>query len=218
MDAITSTLSDIGGAGSGDNGWMSGIQKLLGGFGVVNNLIQSQRAQGQLGTADARSRQLFQLLNNPAAFRARISQLTAPLDQNLTRGVTDTTLADLSQRGLDPRSAPGIATSAVAQALAPYEQENIQQAVNLLMSQYGMSYDQALQMAQAYQSSATDTSGFWKMFNLQPPGDPALDPNQNVYGAGPDVTNPDMGGPITPPPLDVTQPLYAQPAFQGGAS
>lgn len=70
------------------------------------------------------------LLKNPAATQAFLKANTAPLNKQLVQSVGQDVNANTAARGLN--TSPGVSKSIFAEALAPYEQQNQQNAISLL--------------------------------------------------------------------------------------
>jgi hypothetical protein len=124
-------LSSIGSFVSG-----SGGKDLLAGAGLASNIASGvQNFQQQKQYSNAQS-YLSNLIQNPAAFAAASQKYTQPLNQGLISSVTNATNANLAEKGLGGSSA--ITQATLAQALAPYIQQNQQAGQNALLSTMGM--------------------------------------------------------------------------------
>ena len=89
----------------------------------LNNQYQQNEGQYQ----GLENQALSRITNTtPQQAAAQINSMTQPLNQQLIDSVTNPTQAYLAERGLS--QAPGIQASAIAQGLAPYEQQNQQLA------------------------------------------------------------------------------------------
>lgn len=147
-------------------------QPVMGGLGVVSNLIQGNRASSVQQNAINQQKQLMALVNDPAAFSAKIKSLQQPLSQGLTQGVGNGVQGYLAERGLS--SSPQISEEVMAQALGPFQQNEQQMAIQSLLSAYGLGQG-ATGQAVGASPGQIDTSGFWKM--LQERGNvPAANP------------------------------------------
>lgn len=153
---MSEVLSSITGALSGPTG--SGISKLaqllLGGAGIVGNITQSSAAAG-------RQKMLDELAKNPALLAQKIKALQQPLSTGLVQDVTNTTQAQLGERGLS--TSPQIAAAVEGQALAPYEVKAQEDAQNAFFQSLGLDVGGAHSLP----GPPSDTSGFWKLFQSQ---------------------------------------------------
>ena len=93
--------------------------------GNYNQQLQQQQQQG-----------------TPQQVGSLINQYTQPLNAALTSNVWNQVQGQLGQMGMT--QAPGVAAYNYAQALAPYYQQNVQQAANLMQQpiQYGLAEQQ----------------------------------------------------------------------------
>lgn len=145
---MSEALSSLGGSlgGGGGNGstpsWMKLLLGGLTGAGELSNILASrQRSQavsrllGQEKAAEALT---------PQQLSSRVSAATQPLSAGLTQSVGNVVQAEMGERGLS--QAPGIFSAGLAQALAPYYQQNQSTALQEVMKQLGLpiEYAQAL--------------------------------------------------------------------------
>lgn len=99
-------------------------------------------AGGEIGNIlEARKKSQYQnfindLMMHPEKLAAMAAKLQKPLDNSLVQGVTNTVQGDLAQRGLS--QAPGIFAATESQALAPYQQQNANTALQAVMSMLGL--------------------------------------------------------------------------------
>jgi hypothetical protein len=139
MEAITNLISNIGGyltnspAGgfSGGANW-GNIGKVLGVAGLGDQFITNWL--GQRKQNDYINQQL-KYQKNPQLAQNEITRMTQPLDQNLVAAVSNQVQGNLGSQGL--AESPNIMASVMAQALAPYNQQNMQQASQLWQSIHG---------------------------------------------------------------------------------
>lgn len=105
------------------------IPLITGGMGLTGNIINGVQ-QGQ---------QVKQMQNaenlSPAALASKVSSATQPLDQSLVNNVQNLVQADVASRGL--AESPGTFAATESQALAPFEQQNQQTAMQLILTQLG---------------------------------------------------------------------------------
>jgi len=106
------------------------IQTIMGGAGLVGNTINSVQ-QGQ----QVKKMQTNENLT-PQQLAAKVAGATQPLDQSLVNNVQNLVQADVAQRGL--AESPGTFSATESQALAPFEQQNQQTALQLILTQLGM--------------------------------------------------------------------------------
>lgn len=220
MQALSGIIGQITQGMGGQTG-----QGLMGLLGMGENIFSKIMQWRAMSQAKQQQEQLQKLISNPSLLSARIRQATQPLDQNLTRTVTDQTLADLATRGLNPQTAPGTTQQAVAQALAPYEQQNVNAATQMIMQTLGLPFESAMALAKQWGGSGTDTSSIWKNLFSQQGGtfdpsvggvsDPALGTISGIPSSGgvntPDPTAPDITLPGSTPPIFDEQ--GSQPTF-----
>lgn len=175
-------------------GGMGGLEKILGGFGTFEQVMNKIKMQKALSQMMSQQKLLAKYAANPSLLSAKAASAAQPLDQNLSRTVTDQTLADLTQRGLTTTSAPGVTQQAVAQALAPYQQHNLDIATQMLMSTMGMPYQAALSTASMLMNDPTDNSGFWDLFQKNAPINVPTDTASPTPPIFPGSGLPDSGG------------------------
>ena len=113
-------------------GSLSSIVPLLSigtmGAGLIGNILNA-RTQSQ-AISD------LQKQENPTLLAKEVAGATAPLNTGLVQGVENQVQGSLASQGL--AEAPGIQASVLAQALAPYEQQNQQTALQLVLAQLGI--------------------------------------------------------------------------------
>lgn len=112
---------------------MNNLPALLSGgsFGVgeVGNIIEAQKQASY-------QNYIMNLMKNPAAFAALVTKMTQPLNQGLTQAVGNQVQGNLAERGLS--QAPGIFAATESQALAPYYQQEQNQATSALLQLLGL--------------------------------------------------------------------------------
>lgn len=118
------------------------------GAGFAQNFLANRQAQNK-------TNKVLDLLNNPQKFQALVAQNEKPLAAGLTSDVARMTDAYGGERGLG--SSPAVMKDVYAQALAPYIQNQQQQAQNAVM-----------QLLSGYLNSPTprpvDMTSLFKMF------------------------------------------------------
>jgi hypothetical protein len=129
---MSELLGSIGSFFSGPTG--KGLETLAGlgsaGAGLYGNISADQQRQQALNQAKANANL------SPAQLAQMVSGATAPLNANLVSAITQRVNANQAEMGLS--QAPGLTAQAVAQGLAPYEQENQQTALNLVLQKLGL--------------------------------------------------------------------------------
>lgn len=190
MDALSSIWSNIGGflTNSPAGGWSGGpawgnIGKTLGVAGLADQFINNwmiNRSQ------NAYLNQQLKYQRNPQLMQNEITGLTRPLDANLVASVSNQVQGNLANQGL--AESPAIQASILAQALAPYSQQNQQLAAEEWYRLHGL----PVQFPQQ-----ANMTGLWRYLlggNQQPqpapyyqPQGPSLDAligSPADYGAG----------------------------------
>ena len=127
MDALSGIMQSIGGFFSGPGG------KALAGGGIIEQFIANWMAQRKQN--DYINQQL-KYQKNPQLMQNEITKLTQPLDQNLTAAVSNQVQGNLGAQGLS--QSPNIQASVLAQALAPYAQQNQQIAAQEWYQLHGL--------------------------------------------------------------------------------
>ena len=117
------------------------------GAGEIGNILEEQkRMQYQ--------NYIMDLMKNPQKLAALVAKLQKPMDNALVQGVTNQVQGNMAERGLS--QAPGIFAASQSQALAPYEQQNYNTALQSVMQMLGMP-------SGSFQQPA-NTSGALQMF------------------------------------------------------
>lgn len=97
---------------------------------------------GNLSAERQRSQELDYLkkqqnaLGDPRKIAADVAGATQPLNRALVQSIENQVSGTLAEQGLS--QAPGIQATAVAQALAPFEQQNQQTALQIVMKRLGL--------------------------------------------------------------------------------
>lgn len=112
------------------------------GLGLYSNISAENQRGDELNYLKNSQNALTNL--TPAQLSAKVSQAQQPLNSALVQGISNQVSGNLASQGLS--EAPGIQASTLAQALAPYQQQNQQAALQLVMQQLGLpiEYAQAL--------------------------------------------------------------------------
>lgn len=146
------------------------------GAGLAQNLIAYRKQQDIQNT-----------LTNPAKLSAMVAKETQPLSKGLTTDIARSADAYGAERGLG--SSPYIMKDVYMQALAPYEYQQQQAALQAVLSQLGLAQRGAMQ--------PVNVASIFKALQMAPGGGS----NPNITSAGtidPSVWAP-MGGPMTLP-------------------
>jgi hypothetical protein len=135
MDA----LSQLGTLFSSSGG--KGITDLLAlgtaGAGGIGNILNNRERNQELNYV----KQQQEALQDPAQLAARVKAATQPLDAGLVQSVGNQVSGQLAEQGL--AQAPGIQGTVLAQALAPAELQEQQNALQLVLKQLGMPVEYA---------------------------------------------------------------------------
>ena len=172
-DLITSLGSFFSGAGGqalqvGSTG--------VGAIGNVLNMIQSGQQYSKL--------KQFENMT-PQQLSARVAAGTQPLNAGLTQAVTNSVQGADAERGL--ATSPGIFNADLAQSLAPYQQQNQNSALQILMAQMGLP-TAAKGILNPVQPLSNSFANLFKTFGNNAPAAPApSDPNallNLIWGSG----------------------------------
>lgn len=132
-------LQSLSGFLSGPNG--QAITKLgeigTAGAGLYGNLSGERQAQKE---RDYLTKQQ-NTLADPTALANKVAAATQPLNRGLVESVGNQVSGTLAEQGLG--QAPGIQGTVLAQALAPFEQQNQATALQLVMKQLGLPIEYA---------------------------------------------------------------------------
>src|SRR5229473_394004 len=129
LDAILKSVLSGGGDTAASPNWMKALLGGLFGAGEVGNVIEERkRAQYQS--------LLMDLINHPEKLTAMVLKAQRPLDNSLVQSINNRVQGDLAERGLS--QAPGIFAASEAQALAPFQQQNQQTALQQVLASLGL--------------------------------------------------------------------------------
>lgn len=132
MDSIGSVFGKLGGLIKGHPS-----QALGAGLGIpaIISQYQSAKQQNQYIQSMLNLMKQYQSMT-PGDVSAGVAALEKPLDQSLINSVTNPTQAFLAERGLT--QAPGIAQQELSTNLAPFANQNIQNAINEFFQMKGL--------------------------------------------------------------------------------
>jgi hypothetical protein len=137
---------------------LSSILPILGigtaGAGITGNIMNSIQ-RGQVASQAQKNANL-----TPNQLATQVSAAEQPLDRSLVNTVNNQVQGDMAQRGL--AEAPGIFAATEAGALAPYEQQNQQTALQLILQKLGLP-NQTLAALSAGGGGGTNTSALLQM-------------------------------------------------------
>ena len=147
MEALGS-LTQFLSSGAGSSLFKIGELGLTG-AGLAGNISAEKQQQDAYNLAKKQE----QTLPDPTALAKQVSAATQPLNAGLVQGVENTVSGNLAEQGLS--QAPGIQAATLAQALAPFEQQNQQQALQLVLTRLGLplSYIQTMLANQPKQTN-----------------------------------------------------------------
>lgn len=170
---------------------IQGIGQFLGNSGTLKGLQLGSAGTGEIGNIlnmIQRGQQYSRLKSfenmSPAQLAARVSSATTPLNQRLVQDITNQVQGADAARGLT--ASPGIFSSDLAQSLAPYEQQNQNTALQLVMSQLGLPL-QASSVLNPVSDLGNSFANVFKTFQNNSPTPTITSPQQLldlVWGGG----------------------------------
>ena len=183
----------------------------MSGAGTVGNLLNNKARSDELSYV----KQQQKALADPTTLAKEVSAATQPLNQGLIQGVENTVGSNLAEQGLS--QAPGIQASVLAQALAPFQQQNQQTALQLVLQRLGL----PLSYASTYLSGLPQNSNIAPLLALlQKPVPGGAQPANNFSNPGaalPPYVPPAQTNDTSNPPdifslISQPQPSYADNA------
>lgn len=114
------------------------------GLGELGNLLAGRQQQQQASSLTAQQKAIQNM--SPADFTRNVQAGEAPINQGLVQAVNNNVQGDLAARGLS--QAPGTFAASEAQALAPFEQQNYQVALEQYLQKLGLPLSYAQQIRQ----------------------------------------------------------------------
>ena len=151
------------------------------GTGMVGNIMNAVTRGEAISSLQSAENKYANM--SPQKLASMVSGATAPLNQNLIESVNNAVQGDMAQRGL--AQAPGIFAAEEEQALAPYEQQNQQTALQLILQKMGIPLQYASAILQGTQGGGSNLSPLLMMMLLR----------NNLNPSSPGITN-------TPSPWD----------------
>ena len=137
MGQVFQTLGTIFGGGGGTTGLGGGLgAQLLNGLSGPLGIMQAISQMSLAGKEKSALDQSIWWSKNPTAISGLVNQLEQPLSKGLTSGVGNVVNASLAEQGLS--QAPGIQSQVMAQALAPYQQNEQQMAITEALKAIGL--------------------------------------------------------------------------------
>ena len=126
--------SSIGNFFSGTGG--KDLTALLGLGGAASNLYSGfENFQNQQNYND-QIKKAQAILSDPKKLQAAVAAIQQPLSAGLTEGVGNAVQGSMAERGL--ATSPALMQSVMAQAIAPYVQQNQQTALNAVLQKLGL--------------------------------------------------------------------------------
>lgn len=135
MDALTQ-LGTLFSSGAG-KGIATAAELGTAGAGAVGNILNNKERSDDLSALKKQEA----LMQDPTKIAAMVKAQTQPLNQGLVQAVGNQVSGTLAEQGLS--QAPGIQGTVLAQALAPAELQNQQNALQLVMKQMGLPVEYA---------------------------------------------------------------------------
>lgn len=168
MDSLSSLMGTAGSAGSAGSGFLGDLSKIApllqvgtGIAGTIGN-VEANSARNKVLSSEM---QQMNFLNNltPSQLAANIQQLQQPLSQGLTQSVGNTVQGQLAERGLS--QSPGIYADVLAQAIAPYQQQEQQMATNAYFQKLGLPISARPSPFGPYPQTSNTSSIWQSLFN-----------------------------------------------------
>lgn len=129
MDGLSSIISSIAPQAAAPAPlWQQLLTGGMFGAGELGNLLQENKQNSYQNS-------LLNLMNNPQALTNKVLQAEQPISNSLTQAVTNQVQAQMASRGL--AQAPGIFATTESQALAPFQQQNYQTALQQVLASLG---------------------------------------------------------------------------------
>ncbi len=139
MEAFSGILGTLGKIGGGIGTGVGAASPFLSVFGLIDQFSKAQKEKALM------DRQIY-YSKHPEAIANLAKGFERPLSTGLTTGVGNVVNASLAEQGLS--QAPGIQSQVLAQALAPYQQNEQQMAITEALKAIGLPAE-ALQSLQS---------------------------------------------------------------------
>ena len=172
------------------------------GAGLVGNILNSITRSNQVGQLQSAEKRFANL--TPEQFSSLVTRSEQPLSQNLLESVGNQVQADVASRGL--AESPGVFATTESQALAPYEIQEQQMAMQRILTQLGLPIEYANSIIQSLGPSA-NVAGLLSLLMKggASPTPQGIDPSiinliRSTVMPGQDTTSSDVGGTLIPPP------------------
>lgn len=197
MPQVLSNIGGIftgGGNNGGDNGGEGALSKIAPfasiGAGFLGNWLANRHYNS---VQDAYMNLLKNYRNlSPAEVSAGIRSMVQPLNMGLQQSVGNAVQGQLASRGLS--QAPGIYEATLAQALAPYAQQNLQNAQQAYFQMKGLPLNVQFPWGSVQRPQPFDISGAIQNI-MNGAGDPGLTLHLPGTPSMPDPTPPFAGWP-----------------------
>jgi hypothetical protein len=188
MEAFSGIINNLGGAG----GIMKGLGAITSIAGMINQYSLANKEKAALDRSIYYSK-------HPEAINSLVKQFDRPLETGLVKGTENIVNASLAEQGLS--QAPGIQSQVLAQALAPYQQNEQQMAITEAFKALGL----PAETLTAIQSTMRPDQLAQMLKGILPGQQQS--PGSIPYPYPSIPTPPDSGGITATPPFDPTQPL-----------
>jgi hypothetical protein len=109
----------------------------MAGAGLVGNILNERARSSEISNLQKAEKTLA----DPTKLASEVRGATQPLNAGLVQDITNQVSGNLAERGLS--QAPGIQATELATALAPFQQQNQQTALQLVLTRLGLPLDYA---------------------------------------------------------------------------
>ena len=142
--------------------------------GEVGNLVSGIEKGKEISSLTNAQNKLLNM--SPEQLSQLVNRGAAPLSAGLTQSVTNAVQGADAERGL--ATSPGIFSADLAQALAPYMQQNQNTALQALLAKYQLPISYGNTILGGYNQPTNMTSAIMKLLqNYQRPSNVPSDPN-----------------------------------------
>jgi hypothetical protein len=164
------------------------------GAGLISNISANKQ---QSNEANLLMQQQQQIANTtPSQLTQEATSAAGPLNQGLVQAVTNATQGNLAEQGL--AESPGIQSAVLAQALAPYQQNNVQTAMQAILAKLGLpaQYASAIMGSMPKSQSLAPLLALFARNNSggpnSSPGTMPTNLYDSIYGGGSGGSNPNI--------------------------